>query len=92
MKSQIFKNAWLIFRKSKTSFSEALKLAWEAFRLNARVFLSKPSETICYTARIGSSTFFRENLASLKFDLQNYKPINSDGAKYDYGCGLYNGD
>lgn len=92
MKSQIFKNAWLIFRKSKTTFSNALKLAWQAFKLNARVFVSKPVEVICYTARVGNSSFFREKLSDLKNDIQNYRPINSDGAKYDYGCGLYNGD
>lgn len=92
MKSELFKTAWLIYRKSKTSFSEALKLAWEAFKLNARVFLSNPGEVICYTARIGNSSFFREKLSDLKFDLQNYQPINSDGAKFDYGVGLYNGD
>ena len=92
MKSEIFKNAWLIYRKSKTSFSEALKLAWEAFKINARVFVSKPVEVICYTARVGDTSFFREKLSDLKNDMQNYQPINSDGAKFDYGCGLYNGD
>lgn len=40
-RSQAFKRAWAIVKESSVSFSEALQMAWKAYRLTRRMLTDK---------------------------------------------------
>jgi len=98
MKSQIFKNAWLIFKINKVSFSEALKTAWEAFKMKAELYISyadfKKQIPSCVVFKInkGASTYHRTKLTDLIEDLATHRDIDLSGAEFYYKQGIYNGD
>jgi hypothetical protein len=98
MKSQIFKNAWVIFRINKVSFSESLKTAWQAFKIKAELCISYSDfkkqipSCVVFKIRKGTSTYHRQKLSDLIEDLATHRDNDSSGAVWDYGRGIYNGD
>lgn len=90
MKSQLFKTAWTIFRNENVSFSDALKLAWEKTRQGLKAVVLKLNKLV-KSAGLGYETV---NFTRVEFQNIENKivSVNNDGARFDYGFGLYNGD
>lgn len=96
MKSLLFKNAWNIKRIKKVSFSEALTMAWKAFKNGIEIQVSANFRGVLGVAffKQASATakYWRNTIEDLLTDLSKHKDYKNEGAKFDYGNGVYNGD
>ena len=96
MKSLVFKNAWNIVKSMGVSISIALSISWSEAKLNKMfnsLILAK-SKAFNYS----EEKAIEEKIALETRKLKSIKPCHvcytneNNGAKYDYGVGLYNGD
>lgn len=92
MKSQALKTAWILFRKYQITFSQALVEGWKkAKREFLRIEFTKTSnDEISYRNRLVRSFNELKEIHYLQRFVQT--EINIEGAKHDYGVGIYNGD
>jgi len=88
-RSIIFKSAHAILKMQNVTFSEALKMSWLCFKNQVRVIVTESWNKIKRVAftKNGSTSGNIENVI-----LSVGSVVNNDGARYDYGCGIYTGD
>jgi hypothetical protein len=97
MKSQVFTTAWQKVKSMGISFGYALRLAWLDIKI--QMLQSQINELDGIAFSYSQSKPLRAKQNELIGQLNAINPCfvffgkpNMDGAKYDYGCGKYNGD
>ena len=94
MKSNIFRNAWKLYRAG-FSFRDALRMEWAAFKADVEVIINTTwngKTTVAYK-KICTDGFVTAGSIEKAVEMaRERKPLNMSGAKHDYGFGLNNGD
>jgi len=91
MKSLLFKSAWSIFKMKNVSFSQALTLAWSKLKQGLKAVIVKSNKLVKSTKWIGYETIYFNELVFANI-VTAVGVVSNDGAKHDYGVGIYNGD
>ena len=95
MKSQIFKTAWSLKKEMNYSLSEALKLAWKAFKNNVTINLYtswKKVKSVAFSIRVENITYTRGNFEDLLNDIKTHVKFNNDAAQIYYDGRTFNND
>lgn len=90
MKQILFKSAWSIFKMQNVSFSKALTLAWSKLKQGLKAVIVK-SNKLVKSSGLGYETIYFNELVFANI-LTAVGVVINEGAKHDYGVGIYNGD
>lgn len=96
MKTEIFTEAWRLYRMYDMTFGEALSLAWNNFKLDAlsdklNLLIANGQGNVKEANELVSA-IIPLNTKRNSFDLKLRIAVESNGAKHYYGKGLYNAD
>lgn len=92
MKSQLFKSAWVIFRKYAVTFSQALKKAWNDWKRQRLVNLYNAIRSTRQYAKQKAEAKQRWQNCNVDFQLTPRNIYNNSGAEALYDGKTFNND
>ena len=94
MKSLLFKTAWTLVKEMNYSLSDALKLVWSAYNNGVGVFVRTSYngiKSISFGFVSKEFSIYKSTISQVVEAVNNWKPINQDGAEHYYGDGKFVG-